>query len=250
LVKEEELIALKNNDVVGIPRDRVKTLDVVIVTLLRYTLGNTIKSVKAVIPNPNIILITGKGNIGELRNKGLLQCTSELMCFVDDDIILNKNWYTKCMQIIQARPEIVAVCGKTPVHHTLGCMICRTQEFKRVGGFPQLDDYVLRKLGPKILSLEDAVCEHHVKRGFGPLQHNLHFLCHGFQTEKRAGWCNDPKKQVWITYGFFKAKYPDYAVGSFVWLIKLIFAFPFILEDKIDQNKLRRIRICEKKTGH
>ena len=39
------------------------------VTLLREILGNIIKSVKAVIPNPNIILITGKGAIGDLRNQ-------------------------------------------------------------------------------------------------------------------------------------------------------------------------------------
>lgn len=212
-------------------------MDVVIVTLLRETLSNTIKSVKAVIPNPNIILITGKGAIGDLRNKGLLQCNSNLMCFVDDDIILNSNWYTKCIQALQTHPEITAVRGKTPIHHTLGCMICRTKEFKSAGGFPKLDDHVLRKLGPKILTLEDAVCEHQIKRGFGPLRHNLHFLCHGFQTEERAGWCYNPRKQVWMIYDFFKAGYPDYAVGSSVWLVKPFFTLPFILEDKRNQKK-------------
>ena len=212
-------------------------MDVVIVTLMRETLDNTIKSVKAVIPNPNIILITGKGNIGDLRNKGLLQCSSSLMCFVDDDIILNSNWYKKCMQALQAHPEIIAVCGKTPVHHTLGCTICRTKEFKSAGGFPKLDAHVIRKFGPKILSLEDAVCEHQIKRGFGPIQHNLHFLCHGFQTEERAGWCQNPRTQAWMIYAYFKAGYPDYAIGSSLWIIKSIFTLPFILEDKIDQRK-------------
>jgi hypothetical protein len=212
-------------------------LDVVIVTLLRKTLADTIKSVKAVIPNPNIILITGKGAIGDLRNKGLFQCSSSLMCFVDDDIILNSSWYTKCMQALQAHPEITAVCGKAPTHHTLGCMICRTREFKSAGGFPKLDDHVLRKLGPKILTLEDAVCEHQIKRGFGPIRHNLHFLCYGFQTEERVGWCYSPRKQIFMVYGFFKAGCPDYAVGSSVWLVKPIFALPFILEDWRDRKK-------------
>ncbi len=212
-------------------------MDVVIVTLLRESLIDTIKSVKAVIPNPNIILITGKGAIGDLRNEGLLKCSSSLMCFVDDDIILNSSWYTKCMQALQTHPEIIAVCGKTPIHHTLGCMICRTNEFKSVGGFPKLDDRVLRKLGSKILVLDDAVCEHQIKRGFGPLRHNLHFLCHGFQTENRAGWCYGPRKQVLMVYGFFKAGCPDYAVGSSVWLLKTFFALPFIIEDKRDRKK-------------
>ena len=212
-------------------------MDVVIVTLLRETLDDTIKSVKTVIPNPNIILITGKGAIGDLRNKGLSQCNSKLMCFVDDDIILNSSWYTKCMHTLQTHPEITAVCGKTPIHHTLGCMICRTAELKNAGGFPKLDDHILRKLGPKILTLEDAICEHQIKRGFGPLRHNLHFLFHGFQTEQRAGWCYNPKNQVWMIYTFLKAGYPDYAVGSSVWLLKPLFALPFILEDKKDRKK-------------
>ncbi len=212
-------------------------MDVVIVTLLRETLGNTVKSINEVIPNPNIILITGKGAIGDLRNKGLRQCRSNLMCFVDDDIVLNKSWYKKCMQALQDNPALIAVGGKTSIHHTLGCMICRTKEFKTAGGFPKLDDQVLRKLGSKIIILEDAICEHLIKRGFGPIQHNLHFLCHGFQSTQRAGWCYNPKKQLLMVYYFFKAGYPDYAVGSSVWLIKPIFVFPFVIEDLIDRKK-------------
>ena len=204
---------------------------------MRETLGNTIKSVKTVIPSPNIILITGKGAIGDLRNKGLRQCSSSLMCFVDDDIILNTDWYTKCMQALQANPEVIAVGGRTPIHHTLGCLICRTKEFKSAKGFPKLDDHVLQKLGSKILILEDAICEHQIKRGFGPLRHNLHFLCHGFQTDERAGWCYNPRKHLFMVYSFFKAGYPDYAVGSSVWLIKPIFVLPFVIEDIKDRQK-------------
>jgi hypothetical protein len=204
---------------------------------MRKTLRSTIESVKAVIPNPNIILITGKGTIGDLRNKGLFKCSSNLMCFVDDDIILNNSWYTKCMQALQANPEIIAVGGKAPFQHTLGCIICRTEEFKKTGGFPSLDDHVLRKLGSKMLILEDAICEHHIKRGFGPIQHNLHFLFHGFQTEERAGWCYNPRKQLFMIYAFFKARQPDYAVGSSVWLVKPMFVFPFVIEDILDRKK-------------
>jgi hypothetical protein len=213
-------------------------LDVVIVTLLRDTLENTIKSVKAVIPNPNIILITGKGAIGDLRNKGLLQCNSSLMCFVDDDIILNSNWYTKCMEALQAYPEIIAVCGRPPqFESTLGCMICRTKEFKNAGGFPKLDDHVMSKLGSKILTLKDAVCEHQIKRGFAPIRHNLHFLCHGFQTENRVGWWFIPSSNVLTVFDYFKRGYPDFAVGYSLWLIKTFFSIPFIIEDRRDRKK-------------
>lgn len=209
-----------------------------IVTLLRETLGNTIKSVKTVIPNPNIILITGKGAIGDLRNKGLRQCNSSLACFVDDDVILNSSWYTKCMNALQAHPEITAVCGTTPqLYWTLGCMICRTKEFKSAGGFPKLDDHVMQKLGKKILTLEDAMCEHQIKRGFEPIRHNLHFLCHGFQTEKRAGWWQSPTRNVLGVYDWFKRGYPDFAVGYSLWLVKTFFSLPFILEDSRDRKK-------------
>ena len=212
-------------------------MDVVIVTLMRQTLGDTIKSVKTVIPNPNIILITGKGAIGDLRNKGLRQCRSSLTCFVDDDIILNTDWFAKCMQALQTHPEIIGVGGKTPIHDTLGCMIFRTKEFKRAKGFPKLDDHVLQKFGSKILILKDAICEHQIKRGFGPLKHNLHFLCHGFQTDQRAGWCYSPRKQLLMVYSFFRAGQPDYAIGSSVWLIKPLFVFPFVIEDTKDRKK-------------
>jgi glycosyltransferase involved in cell wall biosynthesis len=204
---------------------------------MRETLSNTIKSVKAVIPNPTLILITGKGAIGDLRNQGLIKCTSDFMCFVDDDIILNPEWYAKCMQTLKANPDAIAVCGHTPFHHTLGCMICRTKELIKCGGFPPLDDHILEKLDPKILTVTDAVCEHQVKRGFGPLKHNLHFFFHGFQTEERAGWVLNPRRQVWISLCYFKAGHPDYAVGSLVWIVKPFFVFPFIIEDKIDRKK-------------
>jgi len=212
-------------------------MDVVIVTLLRETLRDTVKSVKAVIPEPNIILITGKGAIGDLRNKGLFQCTSDLACFVDDDIILNKSWYAKCMAALRAQPSLIAVCGRTPVCYTLGCMIFRTKEFKNIGGFPKLDDRVTSKLGSKMLTLKDAVCEHQIKRGFEPIRHNLHFLCHGFQTESRVGWWFSPVDTIRVVFGYLKQRYPDYAVGHSLWLIKTFFSVPFIIEDRRDRKK-------------
>ena len=207
-----------------------------IVTLLRESLGDTLQSVKRVIPDPNVILIIGKGAIGELRNRGLSKCTSDLMCFVDDDIILNRDWYKKCIRVLQTRPGIIVVSGKAPMHYTLGCMICRTEELKNAGGFPKLDDGIQQKLGAKMLTIENAVCEHQIKRGFGPIKHNLHFLFHGFQTEKRAGGCYNPAKHTLMAYSFLRAGYPDFAVGSSIWLIKPLFVFPFILEDFKDRK--------------
>lgn len=212
-------------------------MDVVIVTLLRESLKNTMDSIKTVIPDPKIILITGKGAIGELRNRGLFQCSSSLACFVDDDIILNSSWYTKCMEALRTDPELIAVCGRTLVCYTLGCMIFRTEKFKSIGGFPNLDDRVTSKLGPRILTINDAVCEHYIKRGLDPIRHNFHWLCHGFQTESRAGWWFDPLDTVRIVLGYLKQRYPDFAVGYSLWLVKTFFSLPFILEDKRDRKK-------------
>ena len=96
---------------------------------------------------------------------------------------------------------------------------------------------IFRKLDAKILTLEDAVCEHQIKRGLGPIRHKMHFIYHGFQTEERAGWWYNPKENIWIVYEYLKAGYPDYAVGFSLWLVKTFFALPFILEDKIDRKK-------------
>jgi len=215
-------------------------MDVVIVTLLRETLKNTIDSIKKTLPDPNIILITGKGAIGELRNKGLFQCKSSLMCFVDDDIIVNKNWYSKCMDALQTHPDVIAVCGRTPVCYTLGCMICRTEEFKKTGGFPYLDSQVTSKLGSKMLTLSDAVCEHQIKRGLEPIRHNIHFLCHGFQTESKAGWWFKPSDTAKVVFDYFRTGYPDFAVGFSLWFIKTVFVLPFIVEDMRSQKKLKK----------
>jgi len=40
-----------------------------------------------------------------------------------------------------------------------------------------------------------------------------------------------------MVYSFFKAGYPDYAVGSSVWLVKPFFVLPFVIEDMIDKKK-------------
>lgn len=203
-------------------------MDVVIPTLLRDSLLQTLKSVQDTIPDATVILVTGKGVIGDLRNKGLTRCSSEFTCFVDDDIILNKDWFDKCMNALKDK-SLIAVSGRTREGYTLGCTVCRTKAFQNAGGFPSLDNYLPEKLGVKYRVVEDAVCQHNVGRAVG---HVLHFLVHGFQTESRAGFYNNPVESLRLMFHYFKRGLPEYAVVQVFWLVKLLFVWPFILEDK------------------
>lgn len=212
-------------------------LDVVIVTLLRKSLKNTLKSVNDTIPSPSIILITDKGVIGDLRNKGLAQCHSEYVCFVDDDIILNKTWFSKCMARLVEDQEVIAVAGRTQEIYTCGCMICKTKEFKDAGGFPRLDSYLSKKLGKRTVTLEDAVCEHIMPRGLSVVEHHLHWLTHGFQTEKKAGIYNNPAESMRLTVRFLKKGLPEQAICQPLWIVKAFFVLPFVLRDKPKQTQ-------------
>ena len=157
-------------------------MDIVIVTLLRESLRNTLDSISKTVPDPHIIMITGKGVIGDLRNRGLQKCSSEYCCFVDDDVVLNKNWFSTCMEKLKIN-SLVAVSGRSEEGYTLGCMICKTEEFKRRGGFPRLDSYVTNRFGSSFMFLEDAVCEHRVSRGVNVFGHVLHFLIMVFKLK-------------------------------------------------------------------
>ena len=212
-------------------------MDVVIVTLLRESLRYTLDSINKTIPDPNVIMITDKGVIGDLRNKGLQKCSSKYCCFVDDDIVLNKNWFSKCMTKLETTPNVVAVVGRTEEGYTLGCMICKTEEFKRRGGFPRLDSYISNKYGSSFVILEDAVCEHRVGRGIVVIGHVFHFLTHGFQTETRAGIYNNPVASVRLMFQYLKKRLPEYAVVQMFWLFKIVFVWPFILEDAKEKKK-------------
>jgi len=204
-------------------------LDVVIVTLLRPSLSYTLKSVNDTIPNPNVILVTDRGSIGELRNKGLMQCNSRFVCFVDDDIVLNRNWFSKCMKRLEEDDNVIAVAGRTEVGYTLGCMICKTAEFKEAGGFPKLDSYVSNKLGSRMAILEDAVCDHMVPRGLAVIQHSLYFLTKYFQTESKVGFYHNPVESVRALVRFLWKGQPDYAFCELLWMTKTFFVLPFIL---------------------
>jgi glycosyltransferase involved in cell wall biosynthesis len=203
-------------------------MDVVIITLCRKSLARAIQSAYKVIPETNIILVTDKIRsdltLGMLRNRGLAKARSEYTCFLDDDIILNKDWYDKCMKALQNESTIV-VAGRD----SLGNTICKTEQFKEVGGFPKLDCYLEEKLGDRFVVLSDAVCEHEISRGIEVIQHMLHSFTQGFQTESKVGVYHNPRMSVKQIFSFLKEGSPDYAFCELFWIVKTLFSLPFIV---------------------
>jgi glycosyltransferase involved in cell wall biosynthesis len=211
-------------------------MDVVVVTLCRESLAKAIQSAYEVIPEANIILITDKIRkdltLGMLRNKGLAKARSEYTCFLDDDIVLSKDWYDKCMKALQNESTIVVAGGET-----LGCVICKTKQFKEVGGFPKMDSYLEDKLGDRLVKLSDAICEHDIPRGIPVIQHMLYGLMLNFQTESKVGVYHNPRKSVKQIFSFLKEGSPDYAFCELFWIVKTLFVFPFILGEKEADKK-------------
>ena len=198
-------------------------MDVVIVTLLRSSLRYTLKSVHETIPDPNIILMTEKGILGVLRNEGLMKASSEYVCFVDDDVILSREWYAKCMKWFQENPDLIGV-------QSFGCAIFRTAKFKARGGYPIQDSDVLvkkYKLGSEIV-IEHAGVEHRTT-GLSYVLHSVYWLTHGFQSESKVGTNKNPKESLHDIFHFLKQRRPDAAFIQFFWLAKAPFTLPFVL---------------------
>jgi hypothetical protein len=211
-------------------------MDVVCVTASRKSLTEALQSALNVIPDANIILVTDKSRndltLGMLRNRGLAKVHSEFVCFLDDDIILNTDWYNKCMKRLEDK-SVIAVAGKGStsgiVGDTLGCMVCKTKQFKAVRGFPKLDSYLENKIGKQFVIVQDAICEHRPSRGLTLIWHTLLGMQRNFQTESKVGHYKNPKDSVNQIISSLKKGYPDNVVCELLWIIKTSFSLPFIV---------------------
>ena len=189
---------------------------------MRDTLPLVIKSIKESIPDSNIIFVTGNGLIGDLRNKGLMKATSEFVCFVDDDIIVTKEWFGKCIETLKNNENVVCVSGRTKEGYTLGCTVCKAKLFKKLGGFPKLDSLVSNRV--KFVVLDDVFCKHLVSE-LQVFRHLLHWFVHGFYSESKFGFSVGVTKGYKLIFGFLLKRKPSYSLSYLLWFIKAIYVY-------------------------
>jgi glycosyltransferase involved in cell wall biosynthesis len=211
--------------------EEMSEMDVVVPTLMRKTLPYCLQAIFEVIPEPIIHLITDKGlTTGEFRNKGLMECRSEYTVFVDDDVIVNKNWYEQCMKKLLDNPNLIVAGGRFEHGLTLGCIICRTKAFQQIGGFPRMDCYIERKLGDRCATV-DVVCQHIHPKLDMVFRQFYNIVC-DFQTESKTGTGNNPKQAMQNFFLFLYWKQPEAAISQPLWIIKSVFCLPFLLNGK------------------
>jgi len=62
-----------------------------------------------------ILLITEKGNLAELRQKGLEHAVGSIVSFIDDDVYCEPTWLQSVTQTFKTDSEIVGVTGPTTI---------------------------------------------------------------------------------------------------------------------------------------
>jgi glycosyltransferase involved in cell wall biosynthesis len=202
--------------------------DVVVPTLMRRSLRDCVQGIYRVIPNANIILATETGiPLGTVRNLGLRRARSEFVAFIDDDVLVNKAWFNKCMTILQDHAELIGVEGSVPEGQTLGCMILRRERFIKAGGYPKLDAYADNVYRDQLFIFSSPTCYHYSK-GLTLIRHALHWIFSFYQTESPIGVYHNPKTSLKMIIKFLRAKKPEMIVNEIIYLIKTIYSLPFI----------------------
>lgn len=84
--------------------DRPESLNVTLRSLTHQTFKNF-----------EVILIKEKGNLSELRQKGLNAAKSPLVAFIDDDVHCKPGWLDAVVRCFKERPGVVGVTGPTSV---------------------------------------------------------------------------------------------------------------------------------------
>lgn len=62
-----------------------------------------------------IILITEKGNLTELRQQGLVYSKRNIVSFIDDDVYCEPSWLESFIKVFKRHKEIVGVTGPTTI---------------------------------------------------------------------------------------------------------------------------------------
>jgi cellulose synthase/poly-beta-1,6-N-acetylglucosamine synthase-like glycosyltransferase len=150
--------------------------------------------------------------IGDIRNFGLSFAHSEFVAFIDDDTLVTKEWFTECMKILQ-QPEVIGVT----LNFTTA-MICKTEQFKAVGGFPPLDSHVCFKKG--IVKIDKPFGVIHYSSDIELFKHSLRWLTHGFNPENKFGFNYGVLPSVKQIFVNLQRKKPLMLTSYCLWFIK------------------------------
>ncbi len=60
-----------------------------------------------------VILVTPKGHLSELRDQGLRAAAGSIVVFIDDDVYCPATWLKNVAKVFQERPEVVGLSGPT-----------------------------------------------------------------------------------------------------------------------------------------
>jgi len=96
---------------------RKKTVSIVICTYGRpESLSATLTSLSfQTFTDFEILLITEKGNLAELRHKGLEHSVGNIVSLIDDDVYCEPNWLESVTQAFKKDERIVGVTGPTTI---------------------------------------------------------------------------------------------------------------------------------------
>lgn len=88
---------------------------VVICTYERPELNDTLRSLeKQTFKNFEVIIINTKGNLAELRQRGLEASCGRIVCFIDDDVVCTKGWLQGIIEGF-SKTGVVGISGPTTV---------------------------------------------------------------------------------------------------------------------------------------
>jgi glycosyltransferase involved in cell wall biosynthesis len=175
-----------------------------------------VQRIKKVIPKSRIIYVTEKGILGDLRNQGLARATSEYVAFIDDDTLITSEWFIESLKVLKASGNI-CVC----VPPVCTCTLCRTREFKAVGGFPLLDGNIIRKRGIVVADKTYGVV--HYTTEWANFVHTLKWFNDGFEYNFPFGTYNGITISFLRIIRFARQKKPLTSLTHVLWLIKALY---------------------------
>jgi len=150
-----------------------------------------ILAIKQSIPGANIIIDTTKGGRANSRTSLLKKVKTEYFFFIDDDIIVNSEWFDKVMKKIKSDDKIGAVAGfgftKDWILRTIRRMLLLIRGTSEQRGFTS--NTVIRKSAIKGIELTD-------NNRFEDFEFQKKVIDNGYRWETAKAYCIHTKSTI------------------------------------------------------